>query len=422
MRLTNRVEIDNILSMKGTISTKEKCPRCEMKFTEISYLHCPTCLTVPKKFFIDIHAPGGFGRIKVYSDKQGHPLDSWQRASRLLESMRYEIDQHTFDPTKYKATDINNYLFETQIESWYHSKTILAEKEILAHSYTRKLRQYINDFYIPFFRGMDVRDIRTYHIQHFYESLNKGHKTIKNILNALENFFKTLVSYEYINKQPSFPKITVEEKPPKWINLATQIKALEAVSELDRPIVTFLAFQGVRPAEGRALMVKDINFDEGFLDIARTYSDNKIRERVKSKKQRRRLINPALVPMLKTLCKQKFPESFVFINPRTGTPYSESALFRIWDSVRKKIGVDVNLYQATRHSVASIAASDGTSLQAIQNVLGHTDIRTTLKYAHADLSSQGVVFKNHTDIIMLSPNSTPDITSPVRPQELKSYK
>lgn len=50
------------------------------------------------------------------------------------------------------------------------------------------------------------------------------------------------------------------------------------------------------------------------------------------------------------------------------------------------------LYQATRHSVASMAASSGVSIAIIKEVLGHTDIRTTQKYSHVNVLSQSQVF------------------------------
>lgn len=48
----------------------------------------------------------------------------------------------------------------------------------------------------------------------------------------------------------------------------------------------------------------------------------------------------------------------------------------------------------TRHSAASVAASAGAPIQAIQAVLDHTDIRTTMKYAMVELSSQAIVFES----------------------------
>lgn len=403
-QLTNKGYIDTTLCMKGKVRTKEKCPKCKGKYVE-NPLHCPTCMTTPNRYYIDLYH-AGYGKIKIYSDKMGHPLDSNQRAARVLEAIRYEIDQHIFDPSKYISRDLKEFTFENRVEAWLQSKLAEVEKGHLAASYLQKLKCYIKDYYVPFFQGMDVRDLRTFHIHQFYQKMpTKSAKYTKNIIGALENFFNTLLRLEYITNKLSFPVIQLDNKAPKWINLETQLKMLERIPAEDRDIFALLSFQGVRPGEGTAVKVMDFNFDEGSVTINRTFSDNVLRERVKSKVVRPRLINPVLLPMLTELCKNKFPDSFVFTNPRTGRPYTGDAMFRIWDKARKAAGIDITLYQATRHSVASIAVSNGASLKAIQDVLGHTDIRTTLKYAHADLKSQEAVFQKQ--ILTLRPQTGP---------------
>jgi site-specific recombinase XerD len=55
--------------------------------------------------------------------------------------------------------------------------------------------------------------------------------------------------------------------------------------------------------------------------------------------------------------------------------------------------VDVKLYQATEHSAASITSDTGVSIAIINEVLGHTDIRTAQKYSHVDVLSLSQVFK-----------------------------
>lgn len=387
--------------MKGAIRTKERCPKCSRAF-QGNPLTCPACLTKPNRYYVDIYEQG-YGKLKIYSDRQGHPLDSSERAARVLESIRYELDQHTFDPAKYVAADLKDFKFENRIDAWYQSKKKEVEKTNLANSYVRILNCYIGNYYLPYFKGLDVRDIRAYHIQQFYEQLpNKSLKYIKNIMDALENFFKTLNRYEYISNKPAFPVITVDRIAPKWVEYDTQEKLLMALPAEDRDIYFFLSYQGIRPGEARALKVKDIDFAKRIITVSRTYSDRVIRERVKSKVVKPRMINPVLTSILLDACKNKLPDAFVFINPRTKGPYSENVIRRIWDDTRKKIGIDITLYQATRHSLASIAACNGAPLMAIKDVLGHTDIRTTMKYAHTDIESQKVVFQKKMEIVILS--------------------
>jgi len=391
--LTSTAGIDRNLCMDGKIRTKEKCPKCKGKFKGIP-LQCPACLITPKKYFIDLYVKS-FGRIRLYSDKRGHPLDSFRGAQRVIEHIRYEIDQHIFDPTRYTASDLMDFLFETRVDEWYESKKKDATRGNLARSYTRGIDCFIRLYYNSFFKGMDVRDIRAFHIQRFYDQLPEGKslKYVSNIMKALENFFNVLHRYDYISKKPAFPVITLDRKTPRWVDYETQLKLLMAIPETHRPIFTLLAYQGIRPSEARALKVKDVNLKLHTLMVVRTFSDRELRERVKNKVVRPRLINPAIQPLLEEVCRDKHPEAFIFTNPRTGRPYSENIISKLWNAARTKVEIDITLYEATRHSLASIAASNGAPLTAIKDVLGHTDFRTTLKYAHNNLESQGLVFQ-----------------------------
>lgn len=430
------------LSMDGTIRTKQKCPQCKNSFSmavvaELGpnlQLCCPACKTRPSKFYIDLYAKN-YGKIKLYSDQIGNPLSSWEHAERVLTSIRYEIDQKKFDPTKYSKRELRQYLFETQIEYWYQGKLEEVRIGNLAASYVRGLKRYKDFYFLRHFKGQDVREIRTFHVDEFYRKLPQYFEQVqkerkeeaqreerkivekaswslkytKNILGALENFFATLLELERIEKMPAFPSVTVERKAPKWTDRSTQIAILELIPDENRDIFNFLSFQGVRPGEARALKVKDFDLEDESFCTARTFSDRKIVDRTKSKVTRPRALNPMLLPMIQRLCVGRHPEAFVFINPRTAKPYSEDALFDLWDKARKAKGLDLTLYQATRHSFASNLLRDGVDIAIISKLLGHTDIRTSLIYTHADLATQKVAFKKQgqAQIIELRPQTGP---------------
>ena len=60
----------------------------------------------------------------------------------------------------------------------------------------------------------------------------------------------------------------------------------------------------------------------------------------------------------------------------------------IWRAACKKAGIEnITAYSGTRHSFASHAINDGYSLEIIGEVLGHSDIRTTKKYAHVSMEA-----------------------------------
>lgn len=71
---------------------------------------------------------------------------------------------------------------------------------------------------------------------------------------------------------------------------------------------------------------------------------------------------------------------YLFPNPKTGKPFV--AIFQSWDTARRKAGLeDVHLHDL-RHSFASFLINRGHSLYEVQKLLGHTQIKTTQRYAH----------------------------------------
>jgi site-specific recombinase XerD len=57
-------------------------------------------------------------------------------------------------------------------------------------------------------------------------------------------------------------------------------------------------------------------------------------------------------------------------------------VFCSWDTARKRAGLaDVRIHDL-RHSFASFLVNGGRSLYEVQKILGHTQIKTTQRYAH----------------------------------------
>jgi len=70
----------------------------------------------------------------------------------------------------------------------------------------------------------------------------------------------------------------------------------------------------------------------------------------------------------------------VFANPQTGKPFA--SITSAWDTARKRAGLhDVRLHDL-RHSFASLLVNQGRTLFEVQQILGHSQPRTTMRYAH----------------------------------------
>jgi integrase len=71
---------------------------------------------------------------------------------------------------------------------------------------------------------------------------------------------------------------------------------------------------------------------------------------------------------------------WAFANPETKKPYR--SIFGVWDTARRRAGLgDVRLHDL-RHSFASLLINSGRSLYEVQKILGHTQVKTTQRYAH----------------------------------------
>jgi len=71
---------------------------------------------------------------------------------------------------------------------------------------------------------------------------------------------------------------------------------------------------------------------------------------------------------------------WAFANPETGKPYV--SIYYAWNTARQNVGLsDVRMHDL-RHSFASLLINSGRTLYEVQHILGHTQVKTTQRYAH----------------------------------------
>jgi len=71
---------------------------------------------------------------------------------------------------------------------------------------------------------------------------------------------------------------------------------------------------------------------------------------------------------------------FIFIRD-DGKPYTNKNLNHIWRKASEKTGITIKLQNAMRHSLGCQMLDAGHDLDLVREQLGHTDIRTTKRYA-----------------------------------------
>ena len=76
---------------------------------------------------------------------------------------------------------------------------------------------------------------------------------------------------------------------------------------------------------------------------------------------------------------------YVVPNPETKKAYVD--IFYSWNTARKKAGMPELRLHDLRHSLASFLVNAGRSIYEVQNILGHSQLVTTQRYAHLSQST-----------------------------------
>lgn len=375
--------------MKGRVRTKDRCPKCNTAFEEIPLLGyiCKKHETVPKKFFIDIFYSGK--RLKLYTDNYGQVLDSYDRAVVLLSRINAEMKEKDFDSSQYIKSELSKFYVSTLLDEFLEEK--LNGTKPIAPSYRRHYKRYVK-MAKKFFGCQDIRELKKRKIIEYHRHINKeyphfSNKTVKNVINHFEAFMRYAKSMEIINSVPPFPVINFAEPVITTITPETQELLWQNIEDQHKPIFLLMFLAGIRPSETRALRCKSIDIEANLITIIDNFSQGVLRNTRKGIGSKPAIIpiHCEMLPYLKDRVENNLPGAFVFVNEK-GEYYKESTLRKIWYRARDKTGIDKNctLYSASRHTFISDLLENDVSLYDASQLAGHSNIKTTLRYAHSN--------------------------------------
>lgn len=149
--------------------------------------------------------------------------------------------------------------------------------------------------------------------------------------------------------------------------------------------VRFLANTGVRPGEAIALVWADLSPDFAHAKISKSFSCGELRLSTKTGKSRQMHLSSGVAAMLRdrSQLQKSEPTDIVFAAPKGG--YINIQLFgrRAWKSVLESAGVKYRNVYTLRHTVASIALSDGGKPVEIAAQMGHSTRMLLDTYGHS---------------------------------------
>lgn len=374
------------MSNDGRIYPRGRCPICDSAFKSIDNdLICPVHLTRPKRVYIQIQSKN------ICSDPKGHPFYSYEQAKRYLDRMRTEIDEKTFDLSRYLAHKLKPLQLQNWSKTWLGKKEKEVELGRKAPAYVKVLRVYVKKFQ-DFFGKADIREIRAKQIEEFYFTLTSSPKYTWNIMSALHKMLSDAKRWEDIEEVPAFPSFEIPEPEIKTIDLDDQDRIIEAISKpMDRAFILFTAREMVRPSETRALQWEDVDLKHDRITIRRHFSLNQIQPATKAKQIKILPLDGEVKKILSSLPRH-ISSPFVFWKGKMGKPFSESWARKLWKRISLTLGVNISLYQGTRHSSATEAVNR-VGVDATQEFLHHTNRAMTKRYAKVSVESKRKVLR-----------------------------
>jgi integrase len=137
--------------------------------------------------------------------------------------------------------------------------------------------------------------------------------------------------------------------------------------------VRLVMLTGARPSEAMKATWSEFDGEPGYWIKPSAH--------VKQRKTHKLPLSPAAIELVERLRAKRRGSTWVFPGDVKGEHLA--ALWHVWAFVRKRTGLgeDARLYDL-RHTFASVGAGGGLSLPIIGRLLGHTQPRTTARYAH----------------------------------------
>ena len=230
---------------------------------------------------------------------------------------------------------------------------------------------YITDFLSK--SNKQIRQINNSDVRNYLEKLadsGTSTSTLNCAYSALKMYFEKIMFRKFFT---TIPRAKKEKHLPEILSKDEIIKML---SHLKNPkhhcIVSLLYGSGLRVGEVVRIKMKDVDLERMVLLVRQG----------KGKKDRFTILPESLKDILNKQKQIKSSDDYLFTNPNN-KHLSEASVQKIVAETARVVGINRVISPHTlRHSFATHLLENGTDMRYVQELLGHSDIRTTQIYTH----------------------------------------
>jgi integrase len=195
---------------------------------------------------------------------------------------------------------------------------------------------------------------------------------------VLNKCLRTAQEWLELDRIPRIKKLKVPPQKYDYLSVEESELLLRSTQGMWHEIVLVALKTGLRLGELRGLKWEDIDWEKRELTVRRSvYLDKHI---VPPKSNRMRIV-PLSDDVYSVLSQNRRKRGFIFSikpNMHLKNTCCRKRLYKMCDAAGlRRIG-----WHVLRHTFASQLVMAGAHLKAVQELLGHTDIQTTMRYAH----------------------------------------
>jgi integrase len=209
--------------------------------------------------------------------------------------------------------------------------------------------------------------------------------SVNRELAILSGIFRMAVDYEEIAQNPCRKVQSLPENNQRTRHLSFEeedrlLEKLRGEREYLRPLVTVAIYAGPRRGELLKLRWSNVDFDLNTINFKET----------KTNKDRSVPMEPIVRTALMELREGAGDTEYVFVNPDTGTRYTD--VKKSFSAACREASITDFRFHDLRHTFGTRLADAGVDVVKIKELMGHSSIVTTMRYIHAtDQGKRGAI-------------------------------
>ncbi len=240
-------------------------------------------------------------------------------------------------------------------------------------------------------------DLQNYVV--YMQTVGKSNATISRSVASIKAFYKYLLKNkiveENITEEVIAPKVEKRElsilTTKEIENLLEQPSTSDLKGQRDKAMLEVLYATGIRVTELISIRMLDVNINSGYIKVKKKNKERTIPLGNVALKYLKEYIENVRPLLIKTE-----EEETLFINAN-GQKMTRQGFWKILKQYKEQAKIDKELTPHTiRHSFAVHLLQNGAEVKMVQEILGHTDVASTLMYTQmADMKLRDEYLKAH---------------------------